>query len=210
MKWNFAQTTYQQTIPDTGIKGMDIDLLDDQTSYDPVYVHNQGLYFDGTSQIRTTAGFTQNNQNSFTVEGWIRPAATNLEGELLSFEQTTNVNDASISLNGTNIQVNLGGVTASIPITYTAADVDNWHYFGVSVHKISATQSRICGVFSTGSEYCTTFDAVFTLSGADRVQIGKNFKGTIKEITVLDYPKVDYEFTSMRRTVGCTAWNGVA
>lgn len=108
--------------------------MDDQTSYDPIYVHNQGLYFDGTSHIRTGTKWTQTEEYSFTYEGWVRPQSATLDGDLLAFESSPNVKDFSISFNGNNIDVDFLGTIVSIPITYT--DVDTWHYVGVSVHNI--------------------------------------------------------------------------
>lgn len=67
--WDFAQATYLTDVPDSGPNGLDFTLLDDQTSYDPIYVHNQGLYFDGTKHMRTTNTYTQNRQDSMTIEG---------------------------------------------------------------------------------------------------------------------------------------------
>lgn len=142
--------------------------------------------------------------------GWIRPSSTVLSGTLLAFEQTTNVNDASLKLSGNSLVLDLGGTSTTFPISYTAADVDNWHYFGVSLHRLSATQTRVCAVFGTSTESCKTLSAIFTLSGNDKIQVGSGFKGNIKEISVLDWPKVDYEFYDTIQTAGCTAWNGVA
>ena len=111
---------------------------------------NQGLYFDGTSHIRTANTLDQNNVNSFTYEGWIRPTSATLAGDLLAFENAPNSNDASISFNGNNIEVDLDGTIASIPITYT--NVDEWHYVGVSVRKYENNRSTVCAVFGTGTE----------------------------------------------------------
>jgi hypothetical protein len=129
---------------------LDFTLLDDQTSYDPIYVHNQGLYFDGTSHIRTTNTFTQTDETSLTYEAWIRPTSGTLTGDLLAFENNPGNTDAGISFNGNNIEFDLGGQTASIPITYT--DIGEWHYVGVSIHRLGNNQSRVCAVFGTGAE----------------------------------------------------------
>lgn len=51
----------------------------------------------------------------------------------------------------------------------------------------------------------------FTLpAGGTVLQIGNNFRGNIKEVQLLDWPKRDYEFSSMVQTGGCTAFNGAA
>lgn len=141
--WDMAQATYVNAVPDTGANGLDLELLDNQSSYDPIYVDNQGLYFDGTSHIRTSGTFVQDLQNSFTVEGWIRPTATNLDGDLFTFEQVTNVDDVRIGFDGNSIEIMLSGTSALIPITYEAADINAWHYFGISVHKINDVESRV-------------------------------------------------------------------
>ena len=39
------------------------------------------------------------------------------------------------------------------------------------------------------------------------MQVGSGFQGMIKQMQVLDWPKTDYEFTSMTTTT-CTAFNG--
>jgi hypothetical protein len=142
-KYDFAQTTYLTNVPDTGPNALDFVLLDDQTSYDPIYVDNQGLYFDASSHMRTTSTYTQNTQNSMTVEGWIRPSQTTLAGTLLAFESAPNINDFSVKLSGNSFLIDFGGTTATLPFTYAAADVDTWQYFGVSFRKISPTQSRV-------------------------------------------------------------------
>jgi len=209
-QWDFALAAYNQVIPDTGPNGLDFELLDDQASYDPIFVDNQGLYFDGTSHVRTTGTFTQDEEYSITLETWIRPASTTLGGELFAFEQSQNVNDASISLQSGSILVTLGTATTTIPLTYTAADVDTWQYVGVSLQKLTATTSKVCAVFGTGAESCQTINSILTLTGANSVQIGKNFKGMIKDMNVYDWPKTGYEFSDSIQVGGCTAWNGVA
>lgn len=66
-------------------------------------------------------------------------------------------------------------------------------------------------MFSNDAEACVILQSVLTLTaGGDMLQVGKNFNGYIKELRVLDWPKVDYEFTSIYQLAGCTAWNGVA
>jgi hypothetical protein len=142
-KWDFAEPIYGNTVADQGPHGMDFVLLDDQTSYDPIYVDNQGFYFDGTSTVRTTNTFTQSYEKSLTFEGWIRPSKSVLSGTLFAFENAPGSNDASLSLSDKALVVNLGGVKTSIPISYAAGDVDNWHYFGVSLKKIDSTTTRV-------------------------------------------------------------------
>lgn len=134
---------YTNTVADQGPNGMDFVLLDDQTSYDPIYVHNQGFYFDGTSEVRTTNTFTQTYEKSLTFEGWIRPSKSVLSGTIFAFENAPGSEDASLSLSDQALVVNLGGVSTSIPISYGAADVDDWHYFGVSLHKIDSSTTRV-------------------------------------------------------------------
>lgn len=201
---------YETTITDNGPNGLDIDLLDDQTLYDPIYVDNQGLYFDGTSHIRTANTWTQTNEDSITIEGWIRPASATLDGTLLSFETAPNSDEASLELSGDSMIFDFGATSVTIPINYDGAtDVDTWQYFGISLHKISSTQTRVCGIFGTGTEYCTTATGVLDLSGGNTMQVGKNFQGMIKDMSVLDWPRTGYEWTSQIQTAGCTPWNGV-
>lgn len=211
MEWDFVQVPYTNPIPDTGTAGLDIDLLDDQTSYDPIFVDNQGMYFDSTSHMRTGNPFAQNDQNSYTIEGWLRPTEENLDGDILTFEAATNNNDVRIGFDRENIEVQINGVSSYIPITYGAADVGEWHYVGVSIHKVNDTQSRVCGVFGSSAEFCTMIEEVVTLQAAgDAIQIGNKFNGFIETLRVLDYPKVDYEFTNEVQTAGCTNFNGAA
>lgn len=206
--WDFTAASYQTTSVDQGPNGLDFNLLDDQTSYDPIYVDNQGLYFDGNSHIRTTNTYTQ-DMNSFTYEGWIRPTDTALTGTIFSFEETPNVDEFAVSFDGAgNLEVDFGP-TLTFPITY--ADVGDWHYVGVSVHKIwNANRSRVCVKFGTEAEQCQTTNNVVALTGPSTVQVGKNFKGMIKDFHLLDWPKKAYEFDSPVQTVGCTAFNGYA
>lgn len=65
-------------------------------------------------------------------------------------------------------------------------------------------------MFGTGTEACQTVNSVLTLTGPSEIQVGLNYKGMFKELSVLDYPKTDYEFYDSVQTAGCTAWNGVA
>lgn len=145
-----------------------------------------------------------------TYEAWIRPQATTLKGDLLTFESNPGLKDAGISFNGSNIQVDLQTSQVQIPITYT--DVDEWHYIGVSIQKLSATKSQVCVVFGTqAAESCKNITAVLTNSASgDSIQVGSRFTGMIKDFTLLDWPKRDYEFTSMVQTSGCVPWNGVS
>jgi hypothetical protein len=207
-KWDFTSSIYKSASQDNGSKNLDFNLIDDQTSYDPVYVHNQGIYFDGTSHIRTTNKWTQGEVYSFTYEGWIRPMTATLAGDLLEFEIAPGETDASIGFNGNTIVTNIQGVSVSIPITYTA--VGDWHYVGVSVERITTTQSRVCAVFGPNAESCTTINAVLTNDAAgNTIQVGNKFNGMIKDFSLLDWPKRNYEFSSMYTTT-CTAFNGVA
>ena len=132
-KWDFTSPIYQTTSTDNGANGYDFSLIDDQTSYDPIYVDNQGLYFDGTSHIRTSTAWTQNNLESFTYEGWIRPTTATLQGQLLTFEKDPNDPEAYIAFNGNNLEIDVDGTTVTIPVTYT--DVGEWHYVGISFRK---------------------------------------------------------------------------
>lgn len=210
-KWDFARSTYVQTIPDTGPKGLNINLLNDQKSYDPIYVHNQGLYFDGTSHMRTVGGFAQNGVESITIEGWIKPSSSVLSGTLVGFEKANNNNDASLSFDKNSFEFDFAGTKTNIPLTYTAAMVDTWQYFGVSLHKIGPSQTKVCAVFGTGAESCQIVNKVLTFTAAsEKIQIGSGFQGMIKEMNILDWPKVGYEFTSVYQTAGCVAWNGVS
>ena len=143
-QWDFSQATYLTNVPDTGPNGFDFVLLDDQKSYDPIYVHNQGLYFDGTSHMRTAGTWNQQTTQEVTVEAWIRPTQASLGGTLFSFEANPNNAEFSVGFNDNNFEVKLNGGSAIIPFTsYAAADVNTWQYFGVSVQKVSATQSKV-------------------------------------------------------------------
>jgi hypothetical protein len=187
-------------------------LTDDQTSYDPVYVDNQGLYFDGTSHIRTPTAWTQTEEYSFTYEGWIRPMTDTLNGDLLEFEIAQGERDASIGFNGNNININFQGTIIDIPITYAAANVEQWHYVGVSVRKLDdADSSEVCVVFGANAESCATIGAYLQLDAAGSTfQVGNYFNGMIKDFNFLDWPKRDYEFSNEYQTAFCTPWNGVA
>ena len=142
--WDFTKTTYTPTITDSGPNGFNMVLLNNQSSYDPVYVHNQGLYFNSNKNIVTTGRWNPNNIiNSITLETWIRPSESVLNGELLSFQSATNVRDVSFKFSSNNLILNITGVTASIPLTYTAGMQNTWLYTGVSIFKTSATSSRV-------------------------------------------------------------------
>ena len=141
--WDLTQPAYITNIPDTGPNGLDLVLIDDQKLYDPIFVDNQGLYFDGTSHVRTTGAWTQLTTSSFTIDGWIRPSSTTLTGTLFSMESAPNVNDFSVSFKNNNFVIDILGTTATIPFTsYSIADVNTWQYFGVSVQKIGPAQSK--------------------------------------------------------------------
>lgn len=140
-KWDFTSPIYQTSSADNGLNGYDFSLIDDQTSYDPIYVHNQGLWFDGTSHIRTTTSWTQTHQESFTYEGWVRPEYSTLKGTLLAWEINPNNDDASIYFSGNNIVVKIGNNVKTIPITYTSTNT--WHYVGVSFHKLGTNSVRV-------------------------------------------------------------------
>ena len=148
--WDFAQPNYINTIYDKGSGGYNFKLLDNQASYDPIYVNNQGLYFDSNRLIRTASQWIQSIKYSITVEGWIRPMSATLKGSLLTFENPAGKLDSSITFNGNNIVVFLKSTSVSIPIS--APTVGNWYYIGVSVEKIATSQSRVCAVFGTSTE----------------------------------------------------------
>ena len=208
-RWDFTSADYQTTSLDRGPNDLHFSLIDNQASYDPIYVHNQGLYFDGTSHIRTANTWTQGDQFSFTYEGWIRPTDAALSGDLLEFEITPGQFDSSIGFNGNNVNINFQGTTLDIPITYT--NVNEWHYVGISVQKIDPNLSRVCVVFGPNAESCANITAVLANdAGGNTIQVGNNFKGMIKDFTLYDWAKRDYEFTTMYQTTGCTAFNGVA
>ena len=113
--WVFNNPDYQTTSLDRGLNNFHFSLIDDQTSYDPIYVHNQGLYFDGTSHIRTTNRWVQGDKYSSTYEGWIRPMGTTLQGDLLESEIDPGQFDSSTGFNGNNINVSFQGTELDIP-----------------------------------------------------------------------------------------------
>ena len=102
--WDFAQPLYTATIPDSSPNAFNIALLNNQSSYDPVYVHNQGMYFNSNKYLVTTGRWNPNNINSITVESWIRPSETVLSGELLSFQSATNQRDVTFKFSSNNIE----------------------------------------------------------------------------------------------------------
>ena len=210
--WNFVKTSYQSTITDTSPNAFNIALLNNQSSYDPVYVDNQGLYFNSNKFLRTTGRWKPNNINSITVESWIRPTDTVLNGDLLSFDSGTNQKDVSFSFSGGNIVVKISGVSATIPITYTAAMQNTWMYVGVSLFKTSPTTSRVCVAFATMAEQWTTINTVlkFTNAAGDLMTIGNQYTGLINNLKIYDWPKTGYEWTSQYQTSGWTPWNGVS
>ena len=67
-------------------------------------------------------------------------------------------------------------------------------------------------MFGTGAETCSNVNSEFNLNngGGYTFQVGNGFKGMIKDFHLLDWPKSDYEFSTVIQTAGCTAWNGVA
>lgn len=143
-----------------------------------------------------------------TYEGWIRPTDGTLSGDLLTWEKKPNDKDMRIYFDGNNIAVDMNGITQTIPITYT--DVDTWHYVGVSIYKYDDNNSKICAVFGTGTESCTTINTVVSTDpSGNTFQVGDKFRGMIKDFSLLDWPKTGYEFTSSIQTAGCTPWNGV-
>ena len=207
-KWDFTSPDYQGISYDSGLNGMDFNLINDQTLYDPIYVHNQGLYFDGTSHIRTTNTWTQTLEESITYEGWIRPTGTP-KGDLIAFEEAPNLNSFSISINGANIEVDIGGTIGTVPITVPT--VGDWTYVGVSIQKIENNRVNVCAVMGTNAEVCVIVNAEINLPAVGHTfQVGNNFQGMIKDFSVLDWPKRGYEFSSMVQTSGCTAFNGAA
>jgi hypothetical protein len=141
--WDFVQGTYNNPVPDLGPNGLDFALLDDHTSYDPIYVDNQGLYFNGNYHMRSGGTWTQGDTESMTIEGWMRPMDTSPSGTIMALESAPGVADFSFDITPSSYILDFGGTSVTIPITYNTADVDTWHYFGVSIHKLSATQSRV-------------------------------------------------------------------
>lgn len=144
-KWDFSSPDYSGTIFDQGNNNLDFQLLNNQDLYDPIYVHNQGLFFDGTSSIRTTnywnpQGAGNDLTQSFTYEAWIRPSDA-VQGDLIAFEEFPGLTSASIGFNGNTIEVDVGGTIGTIPIT--APTVDEWTYVGVSVQKIENNRMSI-------------------------------------------------------------------
>ena len=208
-EWDFAQPIYIDTIYDQGSGGYNFQLLDNQTSFDPIYVNNQGLSFDSNRLIRTSTQWIQSSYYSITVEGWIRPMSSSLEGPLLTFENPAGKTDSSITFNGNNIVVFLKSTSVSIPIS--APTVGNWYYIGVSVEKIATSQSRVCAVFGTSTESWVFINNYLNLNTTgDFFQVGARFTGVIKELRILDWPKRDYEFYDMYQTSGWTTFNGVS
>ena len=70
-QWDFSQPLYINTVYDQGSGGYNFKLLDNQASYDPIYVNNQGFYFDSNRLVRTTTPWIQSNQYSiltFNIE----------------------------------------------------------------------------------------------------------------------------------------------
>jgi hypothetical protein len=145
-------TKYVSNIPDKGPNGFGITLLDNQSSYDPIFVDNQGLYFNSNKFIQTTKKWIPGRTNSITVESWIRPSNDVISGTLLSFDYGTNQQDVVFGFSGGNIVLTIGGVSTTLPITYTAAMKDTWSYVGISIFKTSATTSRVCISFATDAE----------------------------------------------------------
>jgi len=141
--WDFDNPIYLNTVYDRGSGGYNFVLLDNQLSYDPIYVDNQGFYFDSTSQIRspTTKKWTQSNQYSITIEAWIRPMDVLGNGHLFVFESKPGTLDSEITFSGNNVVVTLQTTSVTIPIT--APTVGEWYYIGVSIERISLTRSRI-------------------------------------------------------------------
>lgn len=140
-EWDFAQPMYINTVYDQGSGGYNIKLLDNQLSYDPIYVNNQGFYFDSNRLIRSSKQWVQNNKYSITVEGWIRPMSATLAGSLLTFENPIGKTDSSIYFSGNNIVVFLKSTAVTIPIS--APTVGDWYYIGVSIEKIASSQARV-------------------------------------------------------------------
>ena len=161
-EWNFAQPLYIDTIYDQGSGGYDFQLLDNQTSFDPIYVDNQGLSFDSNRLIRTSTKWIQNSNFSITVEGWIRPMSSSLIGSLLTFEDPAGKTDSSITFSGNNIVVLLMLTSVSIPIS--APTVGDLYYVGVSIQRIATSQSRVCAVFGTSTESWVLINSFLNLN----------------------------------------------
>lgn len=205
-KWEFDSAIYQGTISDQGANGLNIDLVNDQTSYDPVYVHNQGIYFDGTDHVRTNNVWTQANEESFTFETWIRPMDANPTGTLFSIEEMPNLHEFKIDLNGAAIDIDIHGTLATIPIT--APTAEEWTYVGFSLMKTDVGQTRACAYVGLGPEACVVINEELNLiNTGNTFSMGAGFKGMMKEASVLDWPKKGYEFSSVVQTVGCAAFN---
>ena len=211
-KGDFNSEFYVNQTNDVSGNDYHFNLIDDQTLYDPIYVDNQGIYFDGTTHIRTTTPWIQNEQYSFTYEGWIRPLTDTLAGDLFEFEIAQGERDARIGFNGNNIEIDFQDEIITIPITYAAADVGEWTYVGVSVRKYDdADDSEICIVFGDSTETCADIPAYIQLDAAGNTfQVGAGFNGMIHNFNLLDWPKRDYEFYNEVQNAGCTPWNGVA
>ena len=208
-QWDFSQPLYINTVYDQGSGGYNFKLLDNQASYDPIYVNNQGFYFDSNRLVRTTTPWIQSNQYSITIEGWIRPMALPIKGTIFAFESTIGKTDASITFNGNNIVVTMQMSTVTIPIS--APTSGNWYYIGVSIERTSNSKSNICVVFGTSTESCSTISAYLNMNTAgDYFQIGSRFTGMIKSLQILDWPKRDYEFYNSYKTSGWTPFNGVS
>lgn len=80
----------------------------------------------------------------------------------------------------------------------------NWQYVGLSIFKTSENTTRVCAVFGTAGEECTTLNTVFSLAGlgGDTMSIGNSYKGMMKDFKIYDWPKTGYEWGSMIKTSG--------
>ena len=92
-------------------------------STDPYYVHQQGLYFDGTNYIQAASSTTGVlfGRSSFTVEFWFRPYQAFATGQYL-LEKESSAGSTYFSLQlltGSKVRVTLNGQNLDFSTTYT-------------------------------------------------------------------------------------------
>ena len=216
--WDFAQPTYMSSVPDQGVQGYALPLVDDYLTTDPIYVHNAGFHFDGSKYL-DFAPFDLGGRESFSVETWMRlEGSTSFpNGYLFALEYSAGGGDYfAIRVQPANrVRVYIRGQSRVMTVNIVSGLVNQWFMLGVSVIKTGPSTSTVCvklnvDLMSCDDTYTRVIPDEGTQSGRN-LRIGQAYTGYIKSMKVYDYPKMDPQFNvdlRINASGECTVWNG--
>ncbi|CDW74938.1 UNKNOWN [Stylonychia lemnae] len=180
----------------------------------PKKIGFQGFLFNGSSLVASKEYLTL--PLSFTIEIWFKfteifPFADSVQPyNLLDFKQIQSQSSSSdyfrISfLNKNNdLQVRMLGQqkTFKTHLSQKSQVIGRWSFIGVSIMNLRKDQVKMCLNFPPIILDCSTkFTNVYhDSSKLYKMRIGENFRGIIRTIAILNWPKLEYHFKTQYKT----------